>query len=346
MNKYLLGSEEDFHNFVNSISKEDKIGIVTHTDLDGIASAVFLQKILESKKLNIDFIEFLDHGADTLKGILKKEFDILFFTDWNVDFYLEYLGELRKKGNVFIIDHHTINEDLKDKKNFLKTDSGFCSARCVFELGEKYFDTNEWAWLVCSAIILDYTWDKLDNMNFIKRFYPNVNLRNIWRSESGEIGKLIADALIYYYPDYAKVYDLVLKKDWISLENAKKVIEEEKIKWIKKFKEEADYFPDVNLYFYYANPKYRISSKISSILSKNYFPNDTLIFASDILDKEGFVKLSARNQTGKIDLGVLLKKCIEGFNDAVAGGHPKASGGSFPKKYLNEFKRRLLEELK
>lgn len=343
MDKYILGLERIFHDFVNSISKEDQIGIVTHTDLDGIASAIFLQEILESKNLKIDFIEFLDYDSDTLENILTKDFDVLFFTDWNVDAYLEYLSKLREKGKVFVIDHHPINPLLKDTSNFIKTESGYCSARCVFELGEF---SGKWDWLVCSAIILDYTWDKLDNMNFIKIFYPNVTLENIWKFEPGRIGKLIAGALIYYYPNYKKVYDLVIKKDLKNMEKARDVIEKEKIKWIQKFKEEAEYFPEQKLHFYYARSKYRIGSKVSSILSKNKFLGDTLVFVSDIPDKKGFVKLSARNQKGKIDLNLVLKKCIKGFENAVAGGHSKASGGSFPKKYLNEFKRRLLEELK
>ena len=45
--KYLLGSKKDFHDFINLISKEDKVGIVTHTDVDGVVSGIFLQKILK-----------------------------------------------------------------------------------------------------------------------------------------------------------------------------------------------------------------------------------------------------------------------------------------------------------
>jgi nanoRNase/pAp phosphatase (c-di-AMP/oligoRNAs hydrolase) len=44
-------------------------------------------------------------------------------------------------------------------------------------------------------------------------------------------------------------------------------------------------------------------------------------------------------------LGEVLKKCIEGFEDSTAGGHDRAAGGDFPKKYLEEFKSRLIKEL-
>jgi len=350
MNKYILGSEKIFHNFISSISKKDKIGIITHIDVDGIASAVFLQKILESRDLKIEFIEFLDYGADTLKKILNKQFDILFFTDWNVDNYLLDLRQLRKKGNVFVIDHHPFNDKLEDKSNFIKTHYGYCSSHCLFDIAKSgnYFNTKDWGWLVCSSIIADYTWDKSEgNFDFIKRIYPTVKKdATIWNSEPGKIGNLINGALIYYQPDFRKVYDLILKKDLEKLKKANEIITEEINKLIEKSKKEAEYFSKKKLFFYYGNPNYNISSTVASILSDRDFQRNTVIFISDFKDKEGFVKVSARNQTGNVDLGQLLKKCVEGFENSSAGGHKKAAAGTFAKKYLGEFKERLLKELK
>jgi len=348
--KYILGSEGDFHNFINLISKKDKIGLVTHIDVDGIASAVFLQKILESRDLKIEFIEFLNYQADILKNILNKKFDILFFTDWSVDSYLEDLKQLRKKGKIFVVDHHPINDKLKDKSNFIKTDSAYCSSHCLFDMAESgnYFNIKDLEWLVCASIIMDYTWDKSEgNFDFIKKIYPNVKKdATIWKSEPGKIGNLINGALIYYQPDFRKVYDLVLKKDLEKLEKANEIIGMEVNNWIEKTKKEAEYFPEKKLLFNYANPKYNITSTIASILSDRDFKGDTVIFASDFSDKKGFVKVSARNQMGNVDLGQLLKKCVEGFENSSAGGHKKAAAGTFSKKYLNEFKERLLRELK
>jgi single-stranded DNA-specific DHH superfamily exonuclease len=346
-NKFLIGSEKDFHNFVSSISKNEKIGIVTHTDLDGIASAIFLQKILESKNLKIDFIEFLDYGSGALKGILKKDFDILFFSDCNVDMYLEDFEKLRENKKVFVIDHHPLNEDLKDLNNILKTPYEYCSSHCLFDLAKDYFDTNSWKWLVCASIIADYTWDKADeNFELIKSIYPDVKKdSSIWNSEPGKIGKLIGGALIYFSSDYKKVYDLVLNKDFSKLEDANNFVQEEVSFWLEKAKEESEYFEKEKFRFYFMNPKYNVVSIIASIFSDTCFKGDVVIFVSDILSREGFVKVSAREQTGRVDLGKLLRKCVDGFENASAGGHPRASAGNFPKKYLEEFKRRLLKEL-
>ena len=343
--KYLLGSPEQFHNFVNSISPNDKVGIVTHTDLDGIASGIFLQKILESKNLNLSFIEFVDYGADALKYIPNKDYDKLFFTDWNVDEFPEDLDRIREKGDVLVLDHHPMNENLANKNGIIKTESKYCSSHALFDLGKKYYNAKNLEWLVCSAILLDYTFTEDEVMNFVQSIYPEINKDNLWDSDMGKIARKIANSLTYYKKDLRRVYELVLEEDFDSFEKADRVIGDEIKRWVVKYKDEAEYYPKKNLYYLYATPDYSITSAVVSIISNKELPNDTLIFISDDLMNEGFVKMSARNQTEKIQLGKILKKCVEDFEDSNAGGHDKAAAGGFPKKYLNLFKERLLEEL-
>jgi len=343
--KYLLGKPEDFHNFVNSIEREDKIGIVTHTDVDGLISGIFLEKILKSKGLKINFMEFINYGEGILKPILKKEFDILFFTDCKADEYLEDLENLRKKGRVLVVDHHPLNEDLKDKKGIIKTESKYCSAHVLFDLAKKYgyFNTKEWEWLVCAAIVLDYTFNDDLVFNFLKEHYPGINKKSIFESVPGKIGKKIDNALIYYRPDFKKVYDLILKNDLDFLDEVNKIVEEDISKNEKRYLKEAEYFPDKNFYFSYFTPKI---ARVSTIISKISHENpDKIFFMAADSSREGIVKVSSRAQSGKIDLNKLCKKCIKGFDNASAGGHKQAAGGSFPKKYLGEFKKRLLEEI-
>src|SRR4030043_1416412 len=141
--RYVLGSEKMFYDFIDSLSRKDKIGIVTHTDLDGLASGIFLQKILESRDLKIDFIEFLNYEFKTLKKVINREYDVLFFTDWNVDSYPEELGDIRRRSRFLVMDHHPPNPELKDKSNIIKTESDYCSSHFLFDLAENknYFDT-------------------------------------------------------------------------------------------------------------------------------------------------------------------------------------------------------------
>ncbi|MFA5953016.1 MAG: DHH family phosphoesterase [Candidatus Pacearchaeota archaeon] len=348
--KYLLGSEKEFFEFVNSISKKDKIGLISHTDLDGIASAVFLQKILESKDLKLNFIKFLEYGSEVLKPILNEKIDVLFFTDWNADNFPKDLDLLRKKFRVLVFDHHPLNPELKDEKGIIKTERIYCSSHALFDLikEKNYFDTQKMTWLVCAAIISDYTWDKSDEaFELIKKFYPNVKKdSSIWNSEPGLIGKKISGALIYYNPNFKKVYEKILKNDLNSLEKVDKIVQKEIEKYLHEFEEKAEHFSKEKLYFYYNNPKFQIASSISSIISDRYFRDSTVIFVTDIKNRKGFVKVSARNQTMQVNLGNLLKNCIEGFENSSGGGHIQAASAIFPKKYLNKFKENLLKELK
>ncbi len=349
MNRYLLGSENMFYDFVDSLNKKDKIGIVTHIDLDGLASTVFLQKILESKNLKVNSIEFLNYGPGALKSIINKKRDILFFTDWNADSYLKDFEKLRNKSKIFVIDHHPLNTQLKDSSNFIKTEGSYCSTHTLFDLAKNgnYFDTKFLEWLVCAAMITDYTWDKgEENFKFIQSIYPKIKKNeSIWNSKPGEIGKTIDNSLTYYSPNFKKVYDLVLKNNLKELNKSGNIVRKEIDKWIDKFKGEVEIFSEQRLNFYYGNPKYNIASKVSSKLSDEYFRTNTVLFASDIPEKKGFIKLSARNQTGEVNLGEILKTCVKNLKNADGGGHARAASCVIMKKDLNKFKNNLLLEL-
>ncbi|VVB84015.1 DHHA1 domain protein [uncultured archaeon] len=342
--RYIFGNSNDFSEFIDSISPKEKIGIVTHIDLDGIASGIFLQKIIESKGLKTDFIEFFDYNLKSINKILEKSFHVLFFTDWNIDNFPNELDILREEGRVFVIDHHPPNPSLANKQGIIKTESNYCSSQCLFDIAKErnYFDAKELEWLVCSSMIMDYTFNSEENIKFLKSIYPKLSEKDIWASEPAIIGNKIANALLYYKPDCKKVYELVLKKDLISLDGISDEIEKEIEDGEKRYLKEAEYFPSQNLYFGYLTTKHKMASPIVTRLSGRF--DKTLIMVSDSEEK-GIVKFSARNQTGKVDLNQVLKKCIKGFKDATAGGHIRASGGSFPKNYINEFKERLLKEL-
>lgn len=346
--KYLLGSKKEFDSFLNSISKKDKIGIITHTDADGISSAVFLRKIIESKGLKVSSVEFSDYA----EGAIASAFDRigpkkLFITDLNADDNKDF-QYVREKADVFLIDHHPLNENIKDTKNIIKTEKIFCSTHCLYNLAEGYLDRKflkDMEWLVCAAMIMDFCWNREDTFNFIKLKYPEVKMDlSIFDSVPGKMGGKINSALIYYNPNFRKVYDLILNSKMDKLSEAAFIIDEEIKLWIGKFKKEAEVFPSKGLHFYYGNPKHNIASTVATMVSEN-IDGESVIFASDYGKGKNFIKTSARNQSGRVDLRMVLKKCVEGFENATAGGHPKASSSIFPKKYFGEFKKRLLENL-
>ncbi len=55
------------------------------------------------------------------------------------------------------------------------------------------------------------------------------------------------------------------------------------------------------------------------------------------------LKVSARSQDFKVPMNDLLKKSVNEFDNANAGGHDPASGASLPRENLDEFKKNLVK---
>jgi len=55
------------------------------------------------------------------------------------------------------------------------------------------------------------------------------------------------------------------------------------------------------------------------------------------------LKVSARSQEYKVPMNKLLKQSIKDFENSNAGGHDPASGAALPTKYLDKFKKNLVE---
>ncbi|MEK6758088.1 MAG: DHH family phosphoesterase [Nanoarchaeota archaeon] len=342
-NDFLIGKEEDFYEFVEKIKPDDKIGIITHTDLDGIASVVFLEKILESKSIKVKRIKFLDFKKDMFDescNFFKSEgINKIFFTDMNADNSdFEGFEKLRKNFKIFLIDHHPANLNLKWNKNVLKSKSTDCSAWVLYNLAKKYLDVSEFDELVCATMISEWSFNDSENMKFLEEKYPKIG-KNIDGSESKKLSDKIGASIIYF-KDMRKVYSLIKKKSFGEMDEAYEKIEHEIQKSIKKYNNEAKFYPEKNLHFAYFNSKYNFSSFLMTIISKQDY-NKTYILSSDRDNR--ILKINSRNQSGNVDLDLLMKKGIEGLKNATAGGHRKAAGATIMKEDLNKFIENILK---
>ena len=59
--EYLVGNKQIFIDYLNKLEKKDKIAVITHIDLDGIASAILINEILKQKKLKINSLSFINY---------------------------------------------------------------------------------------------------------------------------------------------------------------------------------------------------------------------------------------------------------------------------------------------
>ena len=332
--------------FLNSINSDDNIAILTHTDLDGISSGIFLEKILESKKIYVKFIEFIEYENNVIKNIFKRfeqeKISKLFILDISIDnLTLEDFESLKKQIDIFLIDHHPINSLLKNKKNIIKAKSEDCAAFVLYNLGKDIIEQKEWKSLICATMISEFSYRDKDNLKFIQDIYPNITENNILKSEPGKIYKIISSALIYYSDNLKKVYDFVLKNDIKSLEKYYSLIQIEIKKEINNFWKNAEYYPDKKLYFYYFKNKFHIKSIVATSISIEKIEDAFVIIAEDDKAPDMLI-VSARNQNQSQDMGLLLKKGIQNLENANAGGHIPAAGARFMKKDLDRFKENLL----
>lgn len=341
---YIKGSRLEFMNFLDSISKEDRVAIMTHTDLDGLASGVFMEQIFKARGIPVEYIAFLGIGEDMVKAasvkLREKEISKVVFMDIGID-SIDYDGfrELREEMDVFLIDHHPMNEAIKDMSNIIKTDSRDCAAMVVFELGRGIIDAPEWDWLNCAAIFSDFSHVEEKNLKYIQSIYPDVTFDNISSTIPGINARKASSALIYYKHDIKYVYELVRGRKMDELTEAHEIIEEEIDRLVDDFSKNKQYYSDRNLYFYEVVSRFKVMSYAISLVSK-MSPNDTFIF----MFRDGnYVKFSGRNSNEKVDINALMKHCIKGLPNATGGGHKAASAARIRAEDLDLFKERLLE---
>jgi oligoribonuclease NrnB/cAMP/cGMP phosphodiesterase (DHH superfamily) len=341
--EYLSGSKKEFIDFLNSIGKKDRIGIISHTDLDGIACAILINEALKQKKLKAKEICFTSVGEELINDVKekfeKKKINKVFFSDLSGDFLLTQLERFKKIFDFFILDHHPSNIE---GKNIIKTKSEDCTTLVLYDLLKKEFNVEKWKELVLATAISEFSHASKENFEFIKETYPSINSENIWDSVPAKEAEKIGFALIYFKEKEKKVFNLLQKQKINSFGKYYERIEKEVDDYKKDFRKDAEFYPEKNLYLFYKNSKYHLISLAINKLALE-FPEKTIVCINDSRNSPEFLSASFRNQSGKENMNLLVRKALIGLENATGGGHPKASGGRFMKKDLEKFKNNLLK---
>jgi single-stranded DNA-specific DHH superfamily exonuclease len=345
--EYLIGSRENFWKFVDSIVPEEKIAIISHIDLDGVSSAIFLEEILKEKGIEVSYLNFRQYGIgvcdEEIPVLKQKKIDKIFISDMCLESAdKEGFERLKKEFDVFLIDHHPITEKIEEDNKIIKTEGTTCAAAIIYDLATDILDMTKWKKLNCTTMVAEFSFNNPDNLKLIQESYPDVTLENVFESSVYSEADRLIYLLIYFRNDLMSVYDLVKKRYFEEIEKYYLIVKEEIDFWLDKFWKEAEFFPEKNLYVYYFNPKFHLSSIISTKVSLKE-PEKIFVLVSDS-SNPGKVKASARNQAGTEDMGVLMRKGIVGLDQSTGGGHSKASAAGFLKKDLEKFKKNLLND--
>ena len=111
------GSEQRFFDFFKKLNEKDKIALISHSDLDGVASSKLASKIVNAKLMK--FIDYFDVNEELVNELKSNGINKIIFTDISFD-KGEIVKELEKFAEILIVDHHLFTLDLNsDKTVFL-----------------------------------------------------------------------------------------------------------------------------------------------------------------------------------------------------------------------------------
>jgi single-stranded DNA-specific DHH superfamily exonuclease len=334
---FLAGSEKRFFDFISSFNDKDKIFLVSHTDLDGIASAKVINEVV-----NPDFIKFVGYDGlnDSLvKEIVKSKAKKVIFSDLFMD--EEIINKLTPFCEVLIIDHHMIKKNLNSERVVFMNSEGYCGAYLSYYLFSKAQNIEKLDWLVACASIADYCFTKNEKWmseiftkygeKFTTDFESLQKVKKFWDTQYA-----ISLGLIYFTKREKECFDLIKENFEIGkLKEFAAIVKKEIDEGVEKFEKEKREFK--NGYFWEFNPKFPVASIVANILSGKY-NHKTMIIAQE---RGEIFKFSARNTSGKEDMNLLLSNLVKGFENSSGGGHFKASGGHVQLKDKEEFKKKL-----
>lgn len=341
-----IGSEKRFFDFIGHLDEKDKIVLISHVDLDGIGAAKIANSVIDT-----DLIKFLQYNEinNDLVEILKVDgYNKIIVTD----LYIEdesVLRGLEKFADILILDHHPAEKDWNsDKIIYIKAEAGYCATDLCYRLFGKVKNLENLDWLVACACIADFC--NVKNKDWIEEVFSKYNQKrgeymnkigfdyeDINKSEIYELQWVLGLGIIYFKENLRRVFDSI-GEGFGEIGDLKKftvVVQGEINNTLEKFEKERIKIENGFLFIF--KPRFSIGSIFSNIISSKN-PRETVIIIRD--RGNGYV-ISARRQDSKIDMGVFVKKLLNGLDEARGGGHREAAGGFFLKTDLEKIKERL-----
>lgn len=341
--EYTYGDPEKAKDFIKNISEEDRVAIISHIDLDGIASAKVINKIINPEIVCL--VNYNELESRELKEELKEKLiNKIIMTDLQVS-DLSVISGFEEFAEILHIDHHQYNSDMNSDKTIFIHSFGNCAAYIAYDLfvGESEFDNlKEIDWLVGMASLSDWMYEK--NNIWLKevaeKYRINYNIENPKGGEFWENVLMFDKAIIYFRDDLMKLYSELGDEidDLIKLEKYSNIIDIDLADNQRRF--EKDKVEIFDGYLFELKSEYNIYSFLSTMISTK-FKNKNIFL---VLKGERHYIVSARRQDGKYNLGLFLKEITSDFKDKNAGGHIEAAGASILISDYEEFKRRLMDK--
>ncbi|MBN1644686.1 hypothetical protein JW851_01425 [Candidatus Woesearchaeota archaeon] len=351
-----------FKDFLNSVSKKDRVAVIHHTDPDGICSGVIVSKLVErlrkkkidlrlNQKGNVHYIT-----DKTLKELKKKRINKVIITDLTVDESPKGVKKLAKFAKILVIDHHPIYNNLKSENIvFIKSSLisnvipvRYCASKLAYDLGNRLTDISDLDWVAASGSIGDIAtapfkkWLK----NVFKKYKIKIK-KDLFKTALGKVAVLISSAESFDNKNtklsFEIVYNAKSYKDVLvsRLKKFQKKIDNELKFYIKNMGRFAEIHRGIDLILYEIQPKYNTKSPLCTLLGIKY-PHKTILIVNT---KKNVVSISGRRGDSNVAVNTLLENAVKGIPDSNAGGHVPSAGAVVPKKYYKKFKKRIINLL-
>lgn len=352
--KFLAGTNNKFLNFVKKLDKNDRVAVISHTDLDGLSSGKivhkFLVDVLKIKPVFLKFVGYEEVHDDLLLGLKNARINKAIFSDLAVD-DVEVIRKISEFCEVLLIDHHLFEEDFNSDKITFIDIQGECAAYICYKLFSQFDKKKELEkidWLVASACVAD--WQYFNNQEFMRKIYSKYGDNFEISGEKSDFGGIrksgkfwelqweLSLSLIYFRTKLGDFFNHLNENinDLEYLRKYAKIISKEIDKSIGLFEKEKESIG--NCYIWeIKEEKYNLRSVVSNLVSAKYF-NKTVII---IIKRGNRYSVSGRRQDRKVSIFELLKKCMNGLDESFSGGHVAAGGGYILAKDLEKFKGNL-----
>jgi len=356
---------DDAIEYLQAVERDENVLIVHHWDMDGSSAAAIVSKILaDSRGTGAECVRIPEGrrhqvGGRTDRIIEQENISRLIVLDMSVR--SDRLSELADEHGVeiLVIDHHDFDAVPEDavfvNPRIEDPDAYIPAAKLCNDIAEEVgLDV---AWIAGLGIIQDFGVDSAPELfERLAKLYPKYfpdELDQDTLAKSCTYGRYASVLNVKTYKDTEDCAVLAFKAltraDGLKYLESRSEYEElleyyeemqDEFNRIKEhYEEEREVHEDTKLVFFEFSSPYHINSSIATQISLEQ-EDWAYIIAKIEGDR---VNVSARCQSGRVDLGDLLREALpeEAGDDAEAGGHPVAAGASFGTEYLDRFKQNL-----
>ncbi len=324
-----------------------------HHDADGVCSAALLLKFFRGFETMPREGPRLEEGF--VDDVVKKKPDLLVFLDIPVDQEWRAVREIQRRLpdlRLIIIDHHIPEKDLNSSRTVhynprFKKDIYLPNAYLVYRILEALGkDIKSLKWIAGMGIIGDYGFRECKSfLQGLEKENPGILKGGPFSSRLGKATELISHAITLKGLKGAReALELLIKEESFEgfaknqrLRLWSKKVKREIKRILAGFERDRIAYPNTSLLEYRIRSRLNLTSIISTILATEN-PRKVIMIVKET--ERGF-KVSLRCQSGKINLGALVKRAVKGIGSG--GGHKKAAGALV--RDLELFRERLINLL-